>query len=246
MRDKNSIQIRPLSRSEVRAIEQQAIDQIGMTGLMLMENEGRNAAETIDAIAPPGEVCVLCGKGNNGGDGYVIARHLETMGRRVRIVALASPADLKGDAAVNQRIAALADIPIAMFDNAAGLGAPASIVDCLLGTGASGSPREPLASAIRCANDAAAFRIAIDVPSGMDCDTGVPADPTFRAAHTLTFVASKLGFAAPQDVEAYAERLTAMVARLADEFAPQGEGRRYRLLIGGHPAIKGKTTGPVN
>ena len=193
-----SILRRHLSRAEIRSIDQIAIQRFGMTGLVLMENAGRNAAETIQQLAPDGDICVLCGKGNNGGDGYVIARHLELMNRVVRIVSCVDLSELSGDAASNQRIAALAQIPIAVATEpngiASAIGHPHVIVDCLLGTGAYGNPREPIASAIRCSNQLAAIRIAIDIPSGLDCDTGVPADPTFLADHTLTFVAMKTGF----------------------------------------------------
>jgi len=193
------IVVRPLSRAEVRSVDQIAIERFGMTGLVLMENAGRNAAETIDKLAPQGEICILCGKGNNGGDGYVIARHLELLGRQVRIVSCFQPAELSGDAAANEQIAQHAQIQIAVAitpeELGAAIGAPLVVVDCMLGTGAFGNPREPIASAIRYANQLSAVRIAIDIPSGLDCDTGMDGEPTLVADHTLTFVASKIGFA---------------------------------------------------
>ena len=170
-----------------------------MTGLVLMENAGRNAAEAICQVAPDGDICILCGKGNNGGDGYVIARHLELLGRQVRIVSCTEPRELSGDAAANMQIAAIAQIPILVAikleEVESAIGTPVVVVDCLLGTGAFGNPREPIASAIRYANKIRSIRIAIDIPSGLDCDTGTACEPTFVADHTLTFVAPKLGFA---------------------------------------------------
>ncbi len=199
MSKKTSILTHPLSRVEVRSVDEIAIQQYGMTGLVLMENAGRSAAEVIDSISPAGEICILCGKGNNAGDGYVIARHLELCGHQVRVVSLVEPSQLTGDAKANYKIANLSGIPIGtatIATIASSIGTPAVIIDCLLGTGAIGDPREPLAGAIRYANELDALRIAIDLPSGLDCDTGIPSEPTFRAAYTLTFVAPKLGFAA--------------------------------------------------
>jgi NAD(P)H-hydrate epimerase len=197
-----SVVRRALSRAEVREVDQIAINRFGMTGLMLMENAGRNAAERILSLAPDGDICVLCGKGNNGGDGYVIARHLELAGRDVRILSLVDVAELSGDAAVNQSIAASSQIPITVVTEAASLaatlGQPRVIVDCLLGTGATGAPRPPYAEAIRIANALPSIRFAVDIPSGLDCDTGQPNDPTFVARYTLTFVATKLGFTKSQ------------------------------------------------
>jgi len=164
-----------------------------------MENAGRNAAEAICQVAADGDICILCGKGNNGGDGYVIARHLELLGRQVRIVSCTEPRELSGDAAANMQIAASAQIPILVAikleEVESAIGTPVVVVDCLLGTGAFGNPREPIASAIRYANKIRSIRIAIDIPSGLDCDTGTACEPTFVADHTLTFVAPKLGFA---------------------------------------------------
>lgn len=193
-----SIVPRALSRAEVREVDKIAIERFGMTGLVLMENAGRNAAEQILKLAPIGEVCILCGKGNNGGDGYVIARHLELAGRKVRVVSLVDVAELTGDAAANQAIVGRSGIQLMVASDptkiAEQMGLPSVIVDCLLGTGASGPPRQPYAEAIRIANVLPGMRFAIDIPSGLDCDSGQPNDPTFIAHYTLTFVASKIGF----------------------------------------------------
>ncbi|WP_164100444.1 NAD(P)H-hydrate epimerase [Candidatus Laterigemmans baculatus] len=207
---------RPLTREQVRRVDRVAIDEYGMSGLVLMENAGRGAAETIDRVAPAGAITILCGKGNNAGDGYVIARHLQLAGREVRVAQLFDPAQLSGDAEANWKIVekgelvrrvlpAKADEADDGGDQAGDrwsslrqwIDESATIVDAMLGTGASGQPREPLATAIRLANQSAAVRIAIDIPSGLDCDSGEPADTCFRAAHTCTFVAPKAGFANP-------------------------------------------------
>jgi len=209
--------IRPLNRHEARQVDRIAIDQYGISGLVLMENAGRDSARWILSHLPPGNVCILCGKGNNGGDGYVIARHIDAAkiendrsgagepaaasNWNVRIVTVVDPAELVGDAAVNQKIAERSGIDITVAQTGQSLRDAMShadiIVDCLLGTGASGDPRGPLADAIRIANASTAKRVAIDLPSGLDCDTGLMGDPTFLADATLTFVAPKIGFAPP-------------------------------------------------
>lgn len=212
--------MRSLSRDEVRSIDRRAIDEFGMAGVVLMENAGRNAAAVIDSLRPGGfgaAVRIVCGKGNNAGDGFVIARHLELLGHDVRILLAASPQELTGDAAVNHRIAERSGIPIADLSAAdssrwkdalaegtasmAGGAADAALilVDALLGTGAQGPPRGTVATAIAAINDSRAASprtrvVAIDLPSGLDCDTGDAAGECVRADVTVTFVARKRGF----------------------------------------------------
>ncbi len=122
---KKSIQVQPLSRDQVRLVDRIAIDQYGMSGLVLMENAGRGAAEVIDhwlmakavsrSASLPIHVCILCGKGNNGGDGYVIARHLQLLGYAVRLVSSCEFHELRGDAAANYQIAAHSDLPMQVY-----------------------------------------------------------------------------------------------------------------------------------
>lgn len=198
--------IRPLTCGESRQVDQIAIDAFGMSGLVLMENAGREAARVIAERFPRADTCILCGKGNNAGDGYVIARHLQSAQAAagdsgcVRIVSVVDPAELAGDAAVNANIADLAGLPITVVTDrqplAAAVGSPTLIVDCLLGTGAQGNPRGLYADAIRLSNALPAKRVAIDLPSGLDADSGRVGEPTFRADLTLTMVAPKIGFAA--------------------------------------------------
>ena len=187
-----------LSRDQVRRVDQVAIEQYGIPGIVLMENAGRGAAETLHRLAPSGSVAIMCGGGNNAGDGYVIARHLQLLGREVQLLALADPAKLRGDAKTNADIAIASGIPLAITakneDWPSDLQQAVVIVDALLGTGAQGPLREPYARAVTVANQHQVMRIAIDIPTGFDCDTGQANDPTFRADHTLTFVARKLGF----------------------------------------------------
>ncbi|MCC9643735.1 NAD(P)H-hydrate epimerase [Rhodopirellula sp. JC740] len=187
----------PMTCDQVREIDQVAMNRYQMPSIVLMENAGRGAAEAIQAIVPDGRVVILCGKGNNGGDGFAIARHLQLAGRGVRIFAIANLDELKGDAATQARIAQASgieiDVPEGTIDSA--LNSAEVIVDGLLGTGAKPPLRGRYAEWVESANRADATRIALDIPTGLDGDTGEAGEPTFCAHHTLTFAASKVGFA---------------------------------------------------
>lgn len=197
------MKVPPLSRQQVRQVDQIAIEVYGMSGLVLMENAGRGAAERIFHLATgidaEEEILILCGRGNNAGDGYVIARHLELMGRQPRVVSLEPLDRLSGDALHNARLCEKANLPIDILSDpnevAVRVASAPVIVECLLGTGATGAPRGIYADAVKAANRSEALRIAIDIPAGLDCDTGHANSPTFLAAETITFVASKTGFA---------------------------------------------------
>lgn len=196
--------LRPLSRAEVRDIDRRAIAEFGMPGIVLMENAGRGAAELMVQIGIHGPIAVCAGKGNNGGDGFVIARHLENRGYEVRVSLFADPASLEGDAATNFNMLRAANTPIFDFHSAANRKTIASqlgqcdwIVDALLGTGMHGTVREPFVAAIEIINAAGTRVLAVDLPSGLDCDTGQPLGACVKADHTATFVARKLGFDAP-------------------------------------------------
>ncbi len=187
-----------LSREEARQVDDIAINQYRMPSIVLMENAGFGAARIIKEQAPSGKITILCGSGNNAGDGYVIARHLQNYDMNAEVVSLVSEARLSGDSKTNFLIAKAAGIPI-FFPECANslsdrLSSSSVIIDALLGTGATGSPRGLFADAIVMANHLAAYRFAIDLPSGLDCDSGIASEPTFSAHHTITFVAEKIGF----------------------------------------------------
>jgi NAD(P)H-hydrate epimerase len=196
-----------LTRDQVRRVDRRAVEEYGFSGLVLMENAGRGVADVLCHLGTAGPVVICCGKGNNAGDGFVIARHLDLRGYDARVLLWARPDELSGDAAANFLILNKTDVPILLFgpqhDQAERsrldeqLRAAGWIVDALLGTGARGEPRPPLDQVIDQINAAAAPRLAIDLPSGLDCDTGVPARHTIRAAHTCSFVGMKPGFFAP-------------------------------------------------
>ncbi|MCH7989427.1 MAG: NAD(P)H-hydrate epimerase [Planctomycetes bacterium] len=192
---------RSLSRDEVRDVDRRAVEEYGMPGIVLMENAGRGAAELLLSLGVSGTILICAGKGNNGGDGFVIARHLENRGMNVTVLLFADPDQLKGDALVNYGIAAKAGTPMSLLGDTFDVErlekqfAEADwIVDALLGTGTCGEIREQYATIINGINASSAKVFAVDLPSGLDCDTGEPLDPCVRADHTATFVARKVGF----------------------------------------------------
>jgi NAD(P)H-hydrate epimerase len=194
-----------LSRAEVRDVDRVAIEEYGLPGVVLMENAGRGCAELLVQLGARGPVVIACGKGNNGGDGYVIARHLDLAGIAVEIILTCEPAELRGDAAVHYGVIAKAQLPITIAPQAADWSALLPrlqqadwIVDALLGTGFEGAPREPLATAIRTINAAGRKVLAVDLPSGLDADTGQAAGECIQATRTATFVARKRGFLQPE------------------------------------------------
>jgi NAD(P)H-hydrate epimerase len=196
-----------LSRDEVRAVDRRAIEQYGVPGVVLMENAGRGAAEILVGLGARGPVRICAGKGNNGGDGFVIARHLDIQQVPVRVLLFARTEQLTGDAATNFRIVEKAGLPITVFGdvNEQALTAEFAtsdwVVDALFGTGLTGPVRPPFDRVIAAINTSGARVLAVDIPSGLDCDTGRPLGATVRAEHTVTFVAPKKGFAEPEAKE---------------------------------------------
>ena len=219
-----------LTKAQCREIDRRATDAYGIPSIVLMENAGRGVVDFMCNVASSsadgavgkraaddaacegiGRVVVLCGKGNNAGDGFVIARHLEIRGVNVRVFVLADPDELRGDAKTNYEILRRMSVPMDSVASRAGRGGDGKagdvrsaldsfaagadwLVDALLGTGATGEPREPIRSAIEWFNAQNAKKIAVDTPRGLDCDTGEAAGVCAIADYTCTFVAQKQGF----------------------------------------------------
>lgn len=190
-----------LSRSAVRDVDRRAIEEYGLPGVVLMENAGRGAVDLLCHEGCHGPVVICAGKGNNGGDGFVMARHLAIRGIEVHVILCGLASQLRGDAAIHYRVlqhAGLAGIELGnvitkeqlfpLLENADW------IVDALLGTGFQGEVREPYRTVISAINSSGRRVLAIDLPSGMDCDTGTTDGPCVRACLTATFVARKPGF----------------------------------------------------
>ena len=209
-----------MTKEQVRAVDSWAINTIGIPGVVLMENAGRSCAELIKDklkdIAHP-KVCIFCGTGNNGGDGYVIARHLLNSGFEVVVVicgwhglparentAKMAVPQVKGDAKINldilerlgQPIEQLnlrdGDVPAQVKSFAAGAD---MIVDGIFGTGLSGPLRDEYKRLVESINACDCPILAVDIPSGLDCDAGQPLGAAIKADYTVTFVAVKKGFA---------------------------------------------------
>ncbi len=201
-----------LSVAQIRQVDAVAVRDFGMNSLVLMENAGRGCADFIDVrLNRSSGIVVLCGPGNNGGDGLVIARHLHAMGHHTSLWMIAERAKLSQDADANLRIVEHTKIRLSWITERLSTpemeqawsqlrfdcGSNVVVVDALLGTGATGKPRALMADVIRLVNAASLQRVAIDIPTGLDAETGKPSDPTFQADTTLTFVAKKPGFAEP-------------------------------------------------
>ncbi len=192
----------------MRAIDRWAIEEQGVSSLELMERAGAGVARAVERLAPDGPVTVVCGKGNNGGDGLVAARLLRESSRPVAVVCVAPPAELTGDARANlERLAGPPPVRLdgtAWEDQDGGVQAPAraaaelfhahvSVIDALLGTGFEGQPRGAVAAAITAINATGAPVVSVDVPSGVDASTGVVRGDAVYASLTVTFHAGKPG-----------------------------------------------------
>jgi len=190
-----------LTRQQSRQVDIRAVEEFGLSGLVLMENAGRGVADVLCSLGATSPVVICCGKGNNAGDGFVIARHLDLRGIEVRVLLWAQADELTGDALANFRVIEKSGLAIERLGSGVdaerldrALVGASWIVDALLGTGARGAPRRPLDEVIPQLNAHPAPILAVDLPSGLDCDTGVAEGVVIRAAHTCTFVASKRGF----------------------------------------------------
>lgn len=189
-----------LSRAQIRDYDRVAIEQRGVPSLLLMENAGRGAAEILLRLYPEGEVLVVCGRGNNGGDGFVVARHLRAAGRRVTVVAVGPPDRFAGDAAVNLEayLGLGEDITFVATDDDlgpldAGLMRATVVVDALFGTGLA-RPIEGLHRTLISRVVAHPIPVfALDFPSGIDADTGAVHGICVEADHTATFAHLKSG-----------------------------------------------------
>jgi NAD(P)H-hydrate epimerase len=186
-----------LNREQSRDIDRRAIEKYGLTGIVLMENAGRGCVDVLERLGIDGPVVILCGKGNNAGDGFVIARHLAIRGYECHVVLIRPETELQGDAAANYQIITKLGLPIHRSLAEVAKVSADWIIDALLGTGARGEPRPPFDAAIDWMNAQRAKKLAVDVPSGLDCDSGEPAKHTVRADHTSTFAAMKIGFKRP-------------------------------------------------
>lgn len=190
------------TRAGVRALDRAAAHDLGIPGIVLMENAAialRQAALEIVASRSLRDVVVCCGPGNNGGDGLALARHLHNQGVEVRGVLAADTSALRGDALVNLHIARRMGVTLEPWTPGLTVARPSDtlLVDGLLGTGLDRPAEGTIAECVMWINahhDAGAFVLSIDIPTGLDADTGRPIG-TFciRADRTVTLAGMKSG-----------------------------------------------------
>ena len=196
--------MRYLSAEESRNVDWVAKSQGHIMGIVLMENAGRGIAEILLAEKPKGKVVICCGRGNNGGDGFVIARHLNAAGVDVQVLLFVDPKELMGDACMNHAIIAQSDIPMKVLispsreDLKSIFNDAVWVVDALVGTGHKGGLRSPFDIVVGQINESGVKVLAVDLPSGLDADTGIASDPTIKATITATMVTPKTGFQNPE------------------------------------------------
>jgi NAD(P)H-hydrate epimerase len=189
-----------LTRQQVRQIDRLAVARYHIPGEVLMENAAIAAANAATGMIGPGrqgEILILCGGGNNGGDGLAIARHLHNRRFDVKIFLTADPAKYTGEARTNWQIVQAMNLPATRSEpEAIARESPILIIDAIFGTGLTQEPREPFGQIVAAVHQIGAPILAIDIPSGLDCDTGVPLGKAcIRAQRTITFVAEKAAFA---------------------------------------------------
>ena len=209
-----------LTREQVRELDRRAIEEFGIPGIILMENAGRAAAlEVLNLAGPAGRVAILCGKGNNGGDGYVVARHLHNQGLEPHVFVFGRLDEIAGDAATNLSIIRRMNLFVTQVVTDDDLpkveamaGASDVVVDALLGTGAAGEPRGLIRRGIEVINRSGKAVVAIDIPSGLDANSGEALGPCVRADVTVTFVAAKAGFSRGQGPSCVGRVVTAEIS----------------------------------
>ncbi|MFC0336223.1 NAD(P)H-hydrate epimerase [Kushneria avicenniae] len=254
------------SAGQVQALDQSTIAQ-GVPGFTLMMQAGRAALDEIVRRWPAARrLCILCGGGNNGGDGYVVAALARRQGLEVQLLALRAPDQLQGEAGEAVRFARESGVIIENWHQDVEIPVDTDvIVDALLGTGTRGEIRAPFDDAIACINRSSAPVVALDIPSGLNADTGALLGETVEAVLTVTFIARKFGLYTGQAPDVTGEIVLAPLAvaestlsesdyvgELLEAARLQGTLPRRRptthkghcghlLVVGGQPGFGGST-----
>ena len=190
-----------VTAQEMRQIDQQTIQQIGIPGVVLMEHAGSAVVRAIHGHFPEcGSIAIVVGKGNNGGDGLVIARQLALSGQPIQIFLVSSPESFTGDALTNLRIAQNLDLSIIpilseseLKEQKSQIASADLIVDSIFGTGLRGRVCGLIGDIIECINDTGKPVVAIDLPSGLSADTGITEGACIQASYTVTMGLPKRG-----------------------------------------------------
>ena len=203
--------MRLVTAQEMGAMDQKASSEYGIPGVVLMENAGFRVADLVTSLLDQKNHCtiiILAGKGNNGGDGFVAARHLFNRGIQVQVFLAADPDKIKGDALINLNIwrkmgqktyPLLKNNDLNLFRLA--IMKVDLVVDALYGTGFAGELPEHMTSVIEIVNASNKPVVAIDIPSGLEADTGRAQGQGVKAKHTVTFALPKLGLVLPEAKE---------------------------------------------
>jgi len=233
-----------LSAEEMRKLDQYTIETIGISAAVLMENAGRGVAEEVRKLMlkltgfeKEGSRSVskksnkpwliLVGKGNNGADGLVAARHLRELGMDVELLFAVDPEAMSGDAALQRDIVQKLDFTTSVStSDRVSWHQYGGIVDALLGTGTNGAPREPYSSLIREANESGLPIVSIDIPSGLNADTGEVGDPCIRAKVTVALAYLKIGLTQYPGVS-YAGEVVVRSIGIPERLAHEQQVRAY-------------------
>jgi len=192
-----------LSRHQARELDRLTIEKYGIPGIVLMENAGRGIVDYFLTHKPQGQTIICCGRGNNAGDGFVVARYLYNLHMPVHVLFFGQPDEISGDAKINYKVVEALGLPITVMhaDNLQTMEHVLSdadwIIDALFGTGLHGEVKVPFVRIIDAINNAHKKVLSIDIPSGLDCDTGEVLGVAVRATHTVTMVGVKHGFLNP-------------------------------------------------
>jgi hydroxyethylthiazole kinase-like uncharacterized protein yjeF len=227
-----------LTSQQMREIDRRTIEEIGIPGPVLMENAGLQIVKAIRARFPKIEkenVVIVAGKGNNGGDGLVVARHLLNQGAKPKVLLLAAKQDLKGDAALNLGIVEKIGVDIEEIlsiedwkKHKSTLSAAGLIVDAIFGTGLMKPAESLYAIAIEDINKAKAFKLAVDIPSGLSSDTFQIIGPSVKANLTVSLAAPKISHIFPPAEEMIGELVIADIS--VPPFLFEDEGLKLELV----------------
>ncbi|MCD6378769.1 MAG: NAD(P)H-hydrate epimerase [Planctomycetes bacterium] len=208
-----------LTRQEVRDFDKLAIEQWGVPSVVLMENAGRGVADAVEKFLQGDlagkKIAIVAGVGNNGGDGFVAARHLHIRAATVKVFVVGNVDKMTADASINFDILKNIGIDVHLCSSneishlSSWLEQFDLIIDALGGTGITGALRGDLSIAVEQINSINKPVVAVDIPTGLDCDTGQVQGPAVRADLTVTFVARKVGFDTPESADYTGEVIVA-------------------------------------